>query len=561
MQNRGRVRQFGLGLILLPLHFACAPAASTNMAAKSAPPADEPAQDLSTSSGESDVETAPQGPRADLLYPAPDAVPSPPTSCQQAGPLPPATPCEKARERLAEALALPPQERDGSLAKLEACQEFEPGLVRALRADLDGDNCADLLVAKVVGEKAKDSAPTLSADLQEALVGLGLAARLRRLAGEPPTAPQSREKAALDEYYKTELFPWVESQASAIYAVARQGKELRGYGKGVVALEAGNADMRFVEIVRAAPIAEEIAQYQEARDLYYATLDEQLEPRKARGSAAALVGMRHMALLGVRRSPRVDAARGLLSRAYGGRRVNALDTLLLPPVPAEKAQDAATAIASRVPTVYATALIGPAPVSAALVRAHLQMGMTTALRRTVESDARDPTTLLYLARALFEQGRTYFRAQDFQDAYNLLTQILDQTPEAPTKPAAPRLSRQERDDAVLLRALAVALIAGPKDAAEMIAQGPRFAEALGNLAVLDGLAAGQGELAARAAFNAAYLRELVVKPGDPEAWKDLSMRYAAAAQGLKGDEARSARDRASACKAIEKTVRAELTRR
>src|SRR5690606_34864242 len=122
------------------------------------------------------------------------------------------------------------------------------------------------------------------------------------------------------------------------------------------------------------------------------------------------------------------------------------------------------------------------------------------------------------------------------------------------------LSAEQLEHAILLRALSVALLAGPKDAAEMIAQGPRFAEALGNLVPLDGLAAGTSEQAGRAAFNSAYLRELVIKPADPAAWAALSQAYDRAARQLKGDEARRAKDRARACQDIEKTVKAELAR-
>ncbi len=550
----------GLGLILLPLHLACSPAATTQGAAQAAsdPPDAPPTREASNSDRELD-----ERPRPDVLYAAHAAVPAPKESCRIGAPLPATQRCPEARADLAEALSLEEAPRDTALVALESCDLFEPGLIRALRADLGPAECADQLVVAIVGEQATKSGASqpLASDLREALVGLGLAARLRRLAGEPPQAPAEHDKEHLASYYANELFPWIEKQASAIYAMASQGKELHGYGKGLVAIEAGNADMRFVEIARNAPIAKEIAEYQEAKDLYYATLDEQLEPRKGRGSAAALVGMREFSNLGIRESERVDSARALLSRAYGGRRINALDTLIVPAVPPQKANDEKSAIASRVPTVYATALVGTAQPTPELLRAHLQMGMTTALRRAVESGDDVPAaSQLYLARALFEQGRTYFRAQDFQDAHQILNRVLDVTVDAPGEPPSAGLDSAQRDEAVLLRALCVALLAGPKDAAEMIARGPRFADALGNLALLDSLAEGRTELAGRAGFDAAYLRELVVQPGDPEAWRDLQQRYARASTVLKGDEARWARDRAKACGAIEKTVREELAR-
>lgn len=533
--------------VLLPVHLACSPSVTSQNHANS------PAE--TATAAPSSAETGspePTGPRADLLYAAHPAVPAPPASCVAGTALPAQHQCADARGDLAAALALEGEPRDRALQELEACDAFQPGLIRALRADLASAVCADLLVLPVVGDAAKIPA-NVPHDLREALVGLGLAARLARLAGTPPAPPKARDKDTLDLYYKEQLFPWIEAQAGAIYTMASQGKELRGYGRGLVAIEAGNADMRFVEIARDAPIAKEIESYPEARDLYYATLDERLEPRKARGSAAALVGMREFAQLGIRASERIASARALLSRAYGGRRVNALDTLLLPNLPAEKATDAASAIASQVPTVYASALVGTPPITAELTRAHMQMGMPTGLRRAVEAGEGGSLSQLYLARALFESGRTYFRAQDFQDTNHILNRLLDGD-------ANNSLSAEQLEHAILLRALSVALLAGPKDAAEMIAQGPRFAEALGNLVPLDGLAAGTSEQAGRAAFNSAYLRELVIKPADPAAWAALSQAYDRAARQLKGDEARRAKDRARACQDIEKTVKAELAR-
>ncbi len=500
-----------------------------------------------------------QGPPADVLYVPHAAVPAPNSTCIQGSELPAQVVCDAAREELAIALAAEESTRDTGLAKLEACSEFPPGLVRALRAELGTAECADVLVTPVVG-KGEDTSK-IPADIREALVALGLGARLRRLAVNPPAAPATREKELLQAYFKDALFPWISEQAQAIFEMAHQGTGLSSYARGVVAIEAGNADMRFVEIVREVPVAEEIAKYPEAMDVYYATLDEQLEPRKTRGRNAALVGLREMARIGVRSSVRVDSARALLSRAYGGRRVNALDALMVPSLQPEKAETDAAAIASRVPTAYATILVGDAPLSVNLVRAHLQQGMPVGLRRAVESSSGHAVEKLLLARALFESGRTYFRAEDFQAAQALLTPLLDiEGPDpASDAPAPPRaLSDAQEQEAVLLRALSVALVAGPKDAAEMIAQGPRFASSLGNLVLLEGLGSRPFEMGGRARFNTAYLRELVAPAGDPDYWKDLAKRYQEAAPLLKGNEARIARERAAACRDIEKTVRAQL---
>lgn len=548
MQNRHILPLFALAWASQ----ACGPQAPASSPASS-PTATKASAGTAAKSSET-----PQGPAADVLYAPHAAIPAPASTCIQGSVLPPRVACETAREDLAVALGADEVTSDTELAKLEACKEFPPGLIRALRAELGTAECADVLVAPVVGEGKETT--NIPADVREALVALGLGARLRRLAVDPPLAPKTRKKELLQAYFTDQLFPWISEQAQAIFEMAHQGTGLSSYARGVVAIEAGNADMRFVEIARGVPVAEEIAKYPEATDVYYATLDEQLEPRKTRGRNAALVGLREMARIGVRSSARVDSARALLSRAYGGRRVNALDALMVSSLDPEKAQTDAAAIASRVPTAYATILVGDAPLSANLVRAHLQQGMPVGLRRAVESSTGHAVEKLLLARALFESGRAYFRAEDFQAAQALLTPLLDVEGPDPASdaPAAPALSDAQQQEAVLLRALSVALVAGPKDAAEMIAQGPRFASSLGNLVLLEGLGSRPGEMGGRARFNTAYLRELVAPEGDPDYWKDLAKRYQEAAPLLKGNEARISRERSAACREIEKTVRAQL---
>lgn len=530
--------------LCLPL-FGCASQPASRAEAPSQKAAHEAGQDRAPSE-----ET--KGPRADVLYPPPQAVPKFPETCRQEGPLPAPVACEDRDNSLAEALLLDGSARDSALSTLEGCAGYPAGLIRALRAELGPAECADALVAAVVGEGAGEKTAqesTIPADIRETLVALGLGARLARLAVSPPEAPQVRSREALDGYFKDLLFPWISEQAQAIFEMASQGTHLSGYARGIVAIEAGSADMRFVEIARKAPLADEIAEHQEAKDLYYATLDERLEPRKARGRDAALVGLREMARLGVRESARVTEARTLLSKVYGGRRVNALDTLLVAPVPPVKAEGAQAAIASRVPTAYAAALVGPAEPSPLLVRAHLQMGMPPGLRRDVEANG-DAHSRLLLARALFENGRAFFRAEDFQIVQAQLISLSDTN-----DPKADVFEPREQEEIRLLRALAMALSAGPVDAADMIAKGPRFADSLGNLALLDGLAAEKSELGGRAAFNAAYLRELVAPEGAPAYWADLGSRYLSAAKQLKGDDAKRSRERGNACLEIERALR------
>ncbi len=477
---------------------------------------------------------------------APEAVPGPGPECDafvrvEASSTPSCTP-----SALASALGAPPHERDGALSALEACAKWPSGLVRALRAELAPSACGDVVVASALG----GAGARPDREMSEVLLALGLAGRLSRLAVQPPAAPASREKSALDEYFRQRLFPWISRQADAIRDLSSAGASLRGYAQGVIAVEAGMADMRFVEIARAVPIPAEMAADAELRDTYYASLDEALEPRKTRGRDAALVGLAQLARVGVLRSPRLTAARELLARVYGAQRVSALDALLLPPLPPlalpsaanDAAEDTAVSLLARVPTYYAPLVVPEGSASgdeaeARRLRAALEQGPSHGLQQALVAARPGERTELLLIRAKLDLGRTYFRAEDFA--------------------AAERLSAGRKDpEGVFLRALATALVAGPRNAAELISRGPRFADALGNLEALDDVAASSSPWAGAAAFNAAYLRELVAPPGDAAYWQALHARYMSASRKLEGAERREAEARASAAhqtaRAIEK---------
>lgn len=490
-------------------------------------------------------EPAPPAPlRADVLGPSPASVPPASPSCPAGGPAPTARTCPEFLDQLSRALSHDSAARDGELQGLEACSEAASGLVRALRAELSDARCADVLVASLVDQAASDSnAPALGV-WRETLVGLGLGARLRRLASEPPAVPLSRDKAALQAYFKDNLFPWIADQAAAIQALASQGAQLSGYARGVVAVEAGMADMRFVEIARAVPIPVEMEKDRELSEIYYSSLDEALEARKSRGRDGALVGLLELSRVGIHHDARVDSARALLSRVFGGSRVTALDALLLPAVAPLALGSAIDRIAASAPTPYTAVLLGELEWSPELVRSALERGMPVPVLRQLEASA-DARSRYLGALARFVSGTIYFRREDFQAADAALGSLLD----------TPDLPQTTRDDATLLRALAVALSAGPIDASALIAKGPRFADALGNFAQLDAVARSKSPHAGRAAYDGAYLRELVAEPGAADTWRDLGARYQQAALKLSGADRKRAQERSQAALATEKAIR------
>lgn len=522
------------GWLVLGLIFgACAPATSAPPRPPEAAP-EPPSQPSSKS--------APKAERA--LPPPPKAVPAWSPICERfvrkdgdASATPKDSPECSARGLSAALSKENAEARDAELEGLEACNSWPPGALRALRAELADAECGDAVVADALS----GSAPTMGSDVRETLLALALSARLRRLAADPPPPPAARDKAALEGYFKDTLFPWIAEQASAIHEVSRTGATLHGYAKGVVAIEAGMADMRFVEIARNVPIPREMEGDAELRDVYYASLDEALEPRKNRGRDAALVGLGHLAQVGVLRSPRLSAARVLLSRVYGAHRIDALDRLMLPPLPAASA-DAAPELelVRRVPTYYVPLVVPPvvrtdaAPDEASLFRAGLAQGVLPMLENELAARPKHEPTALLLAHARLELGRTYFRAEDFA--------LVER-----------KLQGYPSDEASFLRALATALRAGPRNAADLIQRGPRFADALGNLEALDGIAVSKSSFAGAAAFNAAYLRELVAPENEAGYWQDLAQRYKKAAQGLAGPQRKEAE---ASAKAAADTARA-----
>ena len=474
------------------------------------------------------------------LPPAPQAVPPPPSDCaplvQHTG-APSA--CGKSREATLQALAVAlgnqdPIGRDAYLAALETCEAFPAGLLRALRADLAPVKCGDALIAPLLEQSPGD----LREPIRDALFGLVFAARLSRLVADPPPISPPFNKQRFNEFLKQSLSKWVATQAQAIHQIAEAGAKLSGYGKGITAVEAGLADMRFVEVVRDVPLPDELASDKELRDVYYMALDEALDPRKDRGRDAALVGLRVFAELGVLHDPRVDRARALLSKLYSGRRIDALDGLLLPGLPRAELSTIELRLAARLPTFYAGTILGEAdPTDPTMMRALLEHGLPAELRSKIDPTALPLNTRQLYARALVGIAQRYWRSPDFATAAKL-------------SELATGGSGKEADEARLVLALATALKGGPKDAAEMMIRGPFLPAGVGEVSKLDALAGTTKPWAGMAAYNAAFILQLVppTQP-DPAFWNDLAARYEKAAEKLEHpDRKKAAQERAQAAR-------------
>ena len=412
--------------------------------------------------------------------------------------------------------------RDGMLVDLEACKELPAGVVRALRIENAEPGCGDVLAAPLLGK------PGPTPEVQHALFGLALAARLSRTVADPPKASPPFDKAHVIAFIKGPLGAWIATQAKLVEDLSTQASHLRGYGRAVAAVEAGLADLRFVDVVRAVPVPDAIGTDPELKGVYEASLDQMLEPRKERGRDAVLVGLKDLAALGVVKDRRVAAAREVLGKLYAGRRIDALDALLLPPIPPPATSDAQHALAARLPSFYAGILLDPKALSDKDGLAALAPnGLPLPVRVRLKAEAPPPDVATLQARARLDLGRAFWRTVDF-----------DEAAVAARSAGGDKAASREAE---LYLALALALRGGPDDAAQMMRKPPPEGLGLGELAALDAVAGGGGPYAGFAAFDAAWILRVSAPRASGRAhWQNVAARFRKA-EGLLAAPADKAR--------------------
>jgi hypothetical protein len=436
----------------------------------------------------------------------PQVVPPPPALCAgfAAHPTNGCAPSLLARDALAAALVREDAlERDALLACLEPSAELPAASVRALRAELAPEPCADALVGPVLEAPPKG----MTSELENALLGLSVAARLSRLLSDPPALEAPFDKQRFMTFFVERLSPWVVAEALAIEKLAQEGARLTGYGRGIAALAAGNADLRFVQMARDVPLPDEMKADKDVTDAYYGELDQALEPRKLRGRDAALVGLKAFAELGAVRDERVSRARRLLNELWAGSRIDALDRLLLPELEPLDTSTTELTLAAHLPTFYAQLLLAADdPSDPKFLRALLEHGIPAPLRAKLDTAKLSGSAELLDARALIESARRFFRAGDFKQARSVLG------------------SAPQGDLARLLAGLAQALENGPADATELMLKGP-FVRGTGDVSALDAEVARRGHFAGYAAFDAALVLALAPKRDDAAFWDDIARRF------------------------------------
>ena len=430
--------------------------------------------------------------------------------------------------------------RDALLVALETAPGITGGLVRALRADLAPVECADLVVDPLLSAKGT----AIPGNVLHALVGQSLAARLARTVTKAPPLSPPYDRARVIEYIRGPLRIWISGQAKAIDEISRAGSKLASYGKAIVAIEAGLADMRFVERVRELPLPTEFAKDEELKAAYFASLDQVLDPRKDRGRDAALIGLREFASIGALHDARVDRARVLLGKLYAGRRIDALDALLLPSLAEAKPVSQAEELAASLPTFYSAILLEPKSVASDnVLRMFLERGVPAPMRAVLVDPAGlfaalpPPARELY-ARARLELGKTYWRSVDFERAAAISV--------------AGEAARHRSEEGNLVLAVAISLRAGPKDAVEMMRAPSPEALNLRHVEALDAIAESTGKYAGMAAFDAA----LLLSTSPPEGahapyFLDVARRFHAAAARLTDPSQKAqAEERAHTAEAI-----------
>lgn len=481
------------------------------------------------------------------LSAAPPGLPPAPSACDAFGSRKGAAPaCGGATAALADldtALASDDAaKRDGLLVSLEACPGLPAGAVRAIRAELAPIECGEAIVAPVISSPPAG----MGGNIYMALLGQAVASRLARVAKSPPKLAPPYARQRVKEFHDGPLKTWFTEQALLIQQLSQEAVELPAYARGITAIEAGVAELRLVEAVRSAPIPDEFAKDPELRTEYYGTLDQGLDPRKDRGRDAALVGLREMAQAGVIHDARVDRARALLSRLYGGRRIDALDALLLPPLPKAQPTSVEERLAGKLPTYYAGILLDEqAATRAGTLRMFLEKGIPLPQRNALRTAALTSQARALLARGRLALGQTYWRTVDFDQAAALSSK----SPEGAAPP----------DEVRFYLALSIALRGGPDDATDMMRKAPLALASMGKVGALDFIAQEKppGPSAGIAAFDAAILRQITAPEGASASYfREVAERFRQAAALLSAPAERSiAEERAKAAEQLAAAIK------
>jgi hypothetical protein len=174
----------------------------------------------------------------------------------------------------------------------------------------------------------------------------------------------------------------------------------------------------------------------------------------------------------------------------------------------------------------------------------LERGLYPAARAKLDAAPLSFEAAELYARGLLALGQRYWTKESFQHASRAAAIV-------------PPAGKQVSDSNRLVMALASALSNGPQDARAMMLGGPLLPQGVGDVRLLDELGKGQGELAAMANYDAAYvLAFLPPTEKVKEFWRGIATRYDRAARLTKDAEfKKDAQERAKAARETGKAVK------
>ena len=326
--------------------------------------------------------------------------------------------------------------RDRQLWHLEACPAFAPGLMRALRAELD-PNCGDVIAKPFL----KSPSLEVTDELIDALAGLAQAARLHRAITPltPFKGPPTLD--GIDRYRTLVLVPWRDAQLARLSVLGAQIQGLvdGGYGKTQALIALAQARHDLARRLRAAPIPDAIRRDSEMRTRYYSGIDD--ETAKVVKDNAAL-----------------DAYTACLASRQGNRRAfvglessfaSILSRLKLPVPPAYTPQTPKQRAAHRLPAYFAGLLLSSEDISdARIVRGLIDNGLSIPHRRAWAQNKPTADVAELLAYARVRLARHTSDVIHFDEALFLLSDMPERVRQSP--------------ELQLLRATATAGRTGPR---------------------------------------------------------------------------------------------------
>jgi hypothetical protein len=280
--------------------------------------------------------------------------------------------------------------RDTSLAPLEACAGFAPGLIRALRADL-APECAEALA-----EDALKRRLTRQPRWQHALYGVVFAQRMREHEfAAPAFTAKGVQPGRAEDYFQKIYLPWLAEQEKelAVSGALIDALPAESYG-GALARAAGGATWRrLLRASRQMSIPEAWKRSGQARVGFYTRLEALRQPLLARAEQAIAEGRAALETLGFVSSTELVRLGDLVDERELLRRV----LLPLPESP-ELASDAAL-LAAALPPFFTTELLSVRALrNVETLRAAALRGLSPAARQGLTEHAGRPEVDAIVAR-------------------------------------------------------------------------------------------------------------------------------------------------------------------